>query len=383
MRRWIRLLPAVAALALLTSCLRYDVKHLASDAMRGRNNNSAGGLAARQYVLDRLKSLTVGPVEGQTGDAAYLQPFATGANVIGVIPGTVRPDEYVVIGGHYDHVGSCGNVGGDTICNGATDNAVGAAMVLEMAERFADAPPGRSVAFVLWDAEEDGLVGSRWYVDHPVIPLAKTVAYLNLDIQGSNILPSLRHDTFAVGGASGGSAMTNAIEAAYAGRTVQGHQLSAVFGLYRSDYVNFLNKSVPTVFFTDSTGPCYHTPKDEAAIVDWGKVDDEADALYRTASSFAHANRRGKFSTPTWTEQPLAAYRDAVVLKQLVDRAEVDFGRFPQSMLDELAPKRASLNQIVADGPALFDSEDQSTLLNSASTVVQMLTYGACDGFLE
>lgn len=381
-RATLRVLPAVAVLVLLTGCLRFDLRYLASDGLHGRNNNSAGGLAARAYVLDRLKEHTVGPVPGQTGDAAYLQPFTQGANVIGVIPGSVRPDEYVLIGGHYDHLGSCGTVNGDTICNGATDNGAGAALVLEMADRFAAHPPERSVAFVLWDAEEDGLLGSRWYVDHPVIPLDRTVAYLNLDIQGANLLPSLRHETFAVGASSGGPALSGVVDAAYAPSFLHGNQLSAVFGLYRSDYAPFLGKSVPTVFFTDSTGPCYHTPEDDESVVDWTKLDEQANVLWRTAGRLAFSDSQ-VFVTPAWTVQPTATYTDAVRLKAVVDLAEADFGRFPQALLDELAPHRAALDQIVADGPAQFDDADQGTLLNAAAVAVELLTYGDCDGFVD
>lgn len=373
----------VAALTLLTGCLNFDVRQLASDSMGGRNNNTAGGASARAYVLERLKTDTVGPVPGQTGDAAYLQTFPKGTNVIGVIPGTVRPNEYVLIGGHYDHLGSCGDIGGDTICNGATDNAAGAAQVLELADRFAADPPERSVAFILWDAEEDGLVGSQYYVNNPVIPLAQTVAYLNLDIQGANLLPSLQGETFAVGASTGGQTLLDVVDDAYAPSSLHGNQLSAVFGLYRSDYANFLGKSVPTVFFTDSTGPCYHTPRDDETVVDWGKLHAEADVLYRTASALARSTSGGGFVTPAWTVQPTAAYTDAVRLKAIIDRAEADFDRFPQSLLDELAPHRANLDQIVADGPALFDDADQSTLLGAASTAVDLLTYGDCDGFVD
>ena len=94
------------------------------------------------------------------------------------------------------------------------------------------------------------------------------MAYLNLDIQGANLLPSLRGETFAVGASTGGQTLLDVVDDAYAPSSLHGNQLSAVFGLYRSDYANFLGKSVPTVFFTDSTGPCYHTPKDDETVVD-------------------------------------------------------------------------------------------------------------------
>src|SRR5690606_30290780 len=153
MRRLARASVLVVTAVVLTGCLEHNVRHLSSDQFAGRNNNSPGGIAARDYIIDFLDTFTAGAVPGQTGDAAFTQTFPQGVNVLGQITGTVRPNEYVIIGAHYDHHANCGNSGGDTICNGATDNAAGTAMVLEMAARFAQAPPDRSVVFALWDAE--------------------------------------------------------------------------------------------------------------------------------------------------------------------------------------------------------------------------------------
>jgi hypothetical protein len=382
MRRTI-MIAAVATLAtVLSGCLHFDVRHLSSDQFAGRNNNSTGGLAARAYVVERLRSTTTGPVPGGTGDAAYTQTFAQGANVIGVIPGTVHPDEYVLIGAHYDHHATCGTVAGDTICNGATDNAAGTAMVLELADRFAAEPPARSVAFVLWDAEEDGLLGSKYYVDNPVIPLAQTVAYLNLDIQGANLLPTLQPRTFAIGAESGGPVLQDVVTAAYGGTALQGTQLSGIFGLYRSDYAPFLGKQVPTVFFTDSTGPCYHTPKDDEFAVDWAKLDQQVTVLYATAETLARPGPGGGYVSPAWTTQPLTTHGDAIVLRQVITQSLPDWGRFPQSLIDGITPHIANLDRIVAEGPAAYDDTDQSQLLNAASSLVNMMTYGDCDPFL-
>ena len=101
----------------------------------------------------------------KTGDAAYRQAFTDGTNVLGLIPGKDLPNEYVIVGGHYDHLGtSCRNASpADTICNGATDNAAGAAAALEVGRALASIPggPHRSVIVALWDREEDGLLGSQ------------------------------------------------------------------------------------------------------------------------------------------------------------------------------------------------------------------------------
>lgn len=379
-----RLTVVVVTATLLTGCLEHNVRHLSSDHFAGRDNNAPGGIAARSYIIDFLDLFAAGAVPGQTGDAAFTQTFPQGVNVLGQITGTTRPDEYVIIGAHYDHHASCGTSGGDTICNGATDNATGTAMVLQMAARFHADPPDRSVVFALWDAEEDGLVGSQYYVNNPVIPLAQTVAYLNLDIQGANLLPTLRNKTFAIGAESGGSTLQGVVDAAYAGSALDGVQLSGVFGLYRSDYAPFLSKQVATVFFSDSTGPCYHTPDDEAEIVDWAKLTQQNDVLHRTASALAYDDpaRPGTFVTPLWETRPTATYDDTVVLLDVVDESIPDWDRFPQNLRNQAMTQRNILAGIVADGPTQFDDADMFPVLNAASVAVNLLTYGDCDGFL-
>ena len=111
-------------------------------------------------------------------------------------------------------------VPGDHICNGATDNAAGVAEVLSIGREIAQRPkpPRRSVVLALWDREEDGLLGSRYYVQHPVRPLAQTVVYVNYDIQGANVLPSLDTDTFAIGSETGGPQLQSIV--ARAGKLV-------------------------------------------------------------------------------------------------------------------------------------------------------------------
>ncbi len=99
------------------------------------------------------------------------------------IPGGPLADEYVIIGAHYDHLGNtCRNTdASDTICNGATDNGAGIAAVLDIARKIkAAGTPRRTVVLALWDREEDGLLGSNYYVQHPIVPLAKTIVVRQL-----------------------------------------------------------------------------------------------------------------------------------------------------------------------------------------------------------
>jgi Zn-dependent M28 family amino/carboxypeptidase len=103
-------------------------------------------------------------------------------NVLAILPGKTRPDEAIVYTAHWDHLGTHPDETGDNIYNGAIDNASGVAGVLEIAEQFTvNKPADRSVVFLFVTLEESGLLGSKYYAAHPVIPLAKTVAVINLD----------------------------------------------------------------------------------------------------------------------------------------------------------------------------------------------------------
>ena len=168
-----RVLLLLGVVAVTAACVPLDVRFLAGDDRGGRDNGTPGSASARAYVLDILRPIAVGPGPG-TGDAAFLQPFPGGVNVVGVIEGTDLADEYVMVGAHYDHVSSCdGSTPTDTICNGATDNATGVAAVLDIARSLARTPTRRSVIIALWDSEEDGLLGARHYVSNPLIPLGE------------------------------------------------------------------------------------------------------------------------------------------------------------------------------------------------------------------
>ena len=108
-------------------------------------------------------------------------------NVVGLLPGSARPDEYVTVTAHYDHFGIGEAVEGDSVYNGAYDNASGTALVMEIATALAADPqrPERSVVFIATAAEEQGLLGAEWYVQAPLFPLERTVAEINVD--GANL----------------------------------------------------------------------------------------------------------------------------------------------------------------------------------------------------
>src|SRR5262245_39146794 len=178
--------------------LRPVLRFLASDRVMGRDNDTPGSLLAQKKLVKVLRRLGE-PIHPElAGVEAFSQHFTSGAfvgtNLLAVLRGRELPDEYVVVGAHYDHMdtrsdasGACASsrAPGGGICHGATDNAAGVTAVMAVGRALARlaTPPRRSVVFALWDAEEDGLVGSAWYVNHPLVPLAQTRAYVNLDIQ--------------------------------------------------------------------------------------------------------------------------------------------------------------------------------------------------------
>jgi hypothetical protein len=357
--------------AVLSGCTQYDVSRLSSDALGGRNNGTAGSTAARQFLTGELQP--VGSVQTQA--------FTNGTNVIATIPGTDLADQYVVVGAHYDHLGSSctSKRSGDTVCNGATDNAAGVAAALAIARAIGAKHTRRSVVIGLWDAEEDGLVGSRWYVDHPLVPLADTVAYINFDIQGANLSPSLRNKSFAVGSETGGAGLQQVVHDAIGASTLQTETLSTIFGQGRSDHVNFIAHQVPTVFFSDATGPCYHTNADELSVVDFQKLDQEIGIAGRVTRALANASTPPAFVSGT----PLATFSDAVALQRTMELLWQDRDRFSAADQATISDVRDDLNGMVADGEAAFGSDDVSTLLTDAATVVNsILVKGPCDGFL-
>ncbi len=371
--RPLRAFVAIAACALLAGCAAIDVRRLAGDDTAGRNNNTAGSTTARQYILDQLQPIT-DPVGG-----SYTHAINLGTNVLGVIPGTDLPGKYVIVGAHYDHVGSSctSKEAGDTICNGATDNAAGVAAALAIARDIARNPTRRSVIIAIWDREEDGLLGSLAYTQNPPVPLADTVGYVNFDIQGANLLPALRNTTFAVGAESGGSRFQDIVQAAAGPQSLDTHLFSAIFGQGRSDYANFLNVDVPSVFYTDSTGPCYHTNQDEPGVVDYGKLDQQIATALATTRELGNTG-----NPPAWTENDPVVYQDVVTFAGVVDLAVTNIDRFSAQDQQTITNIQTRVDAIRDDGPDEFESNDVSTLIGDAVTAVNLLTRGTCESFV-
>jgi Zn-dependent M28 family amino/carboxypeptidase len=169
-------------------------------------------------------------------------------NVVGKLEGAdpTRRDEYVIYTAHWDHLGIGPAVNGDNIYHGALDNASGVAGLVELADAFAHAqpPPRRSILFLSVTAEEKGLLGSQYYAEHPLYPLSKTVADINMD--GLNLLGRTR-DVEIIG--LGQSTLDDVLEAAATeqGRVVRPDAEPEKGFYFRSDHFNFAKQGVPAL----------------------------------------------------------------------------------------------------------------------------------------
>jgi len=270
--------------------------YLASDAMAGRMTGSPGAAAAATWIAERMREAGIEPA----GDSGYFQrvPVARTAsgrpvlaadfsardtfpaerrleavNVVGLIPGTDRSlaAEVVLVSAHYDHVGIRQPVAGDSIYNGADDDASGTVAVLEVARRLRHGPPvRRTVVFAAFIGEEVGGVGSRWYLQHPVRALEATVANLNIEMIG-------RPDSLAGGPGRAWltgyerSTMGDGLEAA--GVPIVPDPRPAQNFFRRSDnYPLAVRGIVAHTLSTFNLHTDYHRPSDEAGRLDYGHM---------------------------------------------------------------------------------------------------------------
>ncbi len=172
---------------------------------------------------------------------------SSSANVLAAFPGSRRPGEYVFFVAHWDHLGRTQGGEGDQTFNGAVDNATGVAGVLAIADAFrrARARPDRTVVFLAVTAEEQGLLGSEYYVAHPLVPLAKTVAVFNMD---ALYFGGPTRDVRVVGAGASELERYLAEEAARRGITPVPESQPEKGHFYRSDHFNFAQAGVPALY---------------------------------------------------------------------------------------------------------------------------------------
>ena len=225
-------------------------------------------------------------------DIRYDNNLIPSENVVGFIEGSdpVLKNEYVVVGAHFDHVG-LGNYGAmnkkdrGKIHNGADDNASGTAGMMELAEAFSKCRPKRSIVFIAFNAEEMGMLGSRYYAyQNPLKKIEKTVAMVNLDMIS-------RNDPKIVwaGGIFYSSDMKKVVEEA---NKEMGFEVLYNVGLltFASDQGPFIRKKVPSVFLFAGLHDDYHTPKDKINTLDFNKIERVSKLGFISAWLLANTN---------------------------------------------------------------------------------------------
>jgi len=220
---------------------------------------------------------------------------------VAILPGSdpARRGEYVVFSAHMDHVGiGRPDARGDSIFNGADDDASGTAAVIELAQAFAaqPKPPARSLIFLLVSGEEKGLLGSQYFAQHPTVPIDSIVADLNIDMIGRN-----NPDTVSAIGQEftdlGTTVQQVARQHAAELKLVAAPDLWPEENLFmRSDHYSFAARGVPAIFFTTGLHADYHKPSDEPQTIDNDKVARIARLIYLLGEAVADGAAR-----PQWT----------------------------------------------------------------------------------
>ena len=254
---------------------------------------------------------------GLTASTSFRNDIRTFAskNVIGMLPGSERADEYVMHTAHWDHLGRCTPApDGDDICNGAVDNATGTAALVALAEAHAKAGPAkRSLVFLAVTAEESGLLGADYYAANPVFPLNKTVGGINMD---AFLMAGAAKDVTVVG--PGKSQLDLFLDKALMNddRVTTPNPNPEAGYYYRSDHFAFAKRGVPMLYLdggedlveggseagaaiaADYRENRYHGPKDEYdPNWDWSGVMSDLALFYRIGRTLADST-----SWPNWVE---------------------------------------------------------------------------------
>jgi hypothetical protein len=302
-------------------------KHLytyASDEFEGRNTGSEGQKKAVEYLKkfyiendikpgdpdkDYYQKMTLNISRGNEGEV-------DSENVIAIIEGTEKPEEYLILTAHLDHVGY-GRTGSrlrksyigevkDRIHNGADDDGSGTVAMLEIAQAFKQASkkgkgPKRSIIFLHVTGEEKGLLGSAYYSDNPIYPLSKTVANLNLDMIG-RIDPTRKGDKreyIYIIGSDHDSQDLHEISEQTNLQTVNldlDYRYNAKDDpqrfYYRSDHYNFAKKGIPIIFYFSGTHEDYHLPSDTPDKINYDLLELRSKLIFYTAWNIANRDQR-------------------------------------------------------------------------------------------
>lgn len=280
----------------------------ASDEFEGRETGEPGQKLAAAYLKAEYIKLNIpSPVNVDN----YYQPVPGSVfkgdvkdseNVLAFIKGSEKPEEILVISSHYDHVGidDEGN-----IYNGADDDGSGTVAILEIADAFMQAKkdgfhPKRSILFLNVTGEEKGLVGSKYYTDNPVFPLAQTVANLNIDMIGriGEGMEDSGDYVYLIGSDKLSTQLHNLSEEV--NNKYMNLKLDYTFNdendpnrfYYRSDHYNFAKNNIPIIFYFNGVHADYHKMTDTPDKIEYDMLEKRAKLVFLTAWEIANRDER-------------------------------------------------------------------------------------------
>lgn len=281
----------------------YVSERVADDIMKSGKTTSAD---LKESISKKKKALNAVAATEVKMDIKKDIVEGASSNVLGFVEGSDLKEQIVVISAHYDHIG----MSGDKIFNGADDDGSGTVSVLELSQAFAKAKadghgPRRSMLFLTVSGEEKGLLGSEWYTDNPILPLANTVTDLNIDMVGrqDKKYENNPNYVYVIGSDKLSSDLHKISEEAntkYAKLTLD-YTYNAPNDpnrfYYRSDHYNFAKHDIPVIFYFNGTHPDYHQETDEVEKINFDKMEKIDRLIFYTAWEVANRNERLKVDT--------------------------------------------------------------------------------------
>lgn len=296
------------ALSITEEDLKKTLYTLASDKYAGRFTGEEGQKKAAKFISDYYKNLgiTAANTDGdylQKIPAEYFNGNAKNAseNVVAFIKGSEKPEEYVILSAHYDHLG----IKNDKIYYGADDDASGTTAVMEIAEAFQKAVkagngPKRSIVFLHVTGEEIGLYGSKYYTEHPIFSLEKTVVNLNIDMVGRLDKKHAENPEFVylIGADKLSQELHDLSEAT--NKKYTNLNLDYTYNdendpnrfYYRSDHYNFAKNNIPIIFYFNGVHDDYHQHTDTADKIRYDLLQKRAQLVFYTAWEIANREKR-------------------------------------------------------------------------------------------